>query len=46
MYISCVTETHNEGKAGGKRFNQMVAKWLNGSAFGWGTLYLASRAHG
>jgi len=24
-----------EGKAEGKRSNQMVAKWLNRSAFGW-----------
>ena len=23
-------------KAEGKRFNQMVAKWFNQSAFGWG----------
>jgi hypothetical protein len=41
-----VTNRNREGKAEGKRFNQMVANWLNRSAFGWGTLYLASRALG
>jgi len=33
-------------KAERKRFNQMVAKWLNRSAFSWGILYLASRVLG
>ena len=34
------------GKAGGKRFNQTIAKWLNQSAFGWGTLYGANKVVG
>ena len=34
-----------EGKEG-KRFHQMIAKWLNRSAFGWSTLYLTSRVLG
>ena len=33
-------------KAERKRFNQMIAKWLNRSAFSWGILYLASRVLG
>ena len=46
IYFIYVTDRNKEGKAEGKRFNQMVAKWLNRSAFGWGTLYLASRVLG
>ena len=37
-------ERSKEGKAEGKRFNQMVEKWPNRSVLGWGTLYLAGRA--
>ena len=46
IYFIYVTDRNKEGKAEGKRFNQMVAKWLNRSAFGWGTLYLASKVLG
>ena len=46
IYIYYVTDRNKEGKAEGKRFNQMSAKWLNRSAFGWGTFYLASRVLG
>ena len=46
IYIGYVADRNNKGKAEGKRFTQTVAKWLNRSAFGWGTLYLASRALG
>ena len=42
MYKSNVTDRNKEGRAEVKRFNQMVAKWLNRNAFGWGTLYLTS----
>ena len=45
-YIEHVTERNKEGKAREKRFNQTVAKWLNRSAIGWGTLYLGSRVLG
>ena len=38
-------DRNKEGKEG-KRFHQMIAKWLNRSAFGWSTLYLASRVLG
>eukprot|EP00435_Cladocopium_sp_Y103_P046745 s331_g13.t1 len=37
---------NKEGKAEGKSFNQIVAKWLNRSASGWDILYLASRMLG
>ena len=32
IYFIYVTDRNKEGKAEGKRFNQMVAKWLNRSA--------------
>ena len=41
-----VTDRNKEGKAEEKRFNQMIAKWLSRSAFGWSTLFLASRVLG
>ena len=51
LYWHLVTDRNKEGKAEGKRFNQIqiVAKWLNRSAFGWGILYwmhLASKVPG
>ena len=46
IHIFYVTDRNKEGKAGGKRFNQMVAKWPNRSVFGWNTLYLASKVLG
>ena len=46
IHIFYVTDRNKEGKAGGKRSNQMVAKWPNRSVFGWNTLYLASKVLG
>ena len=43
IYLEYMTDRNKERKAVGKRFNQMAAKWLNRSEFGWGTLYWASR---
>ena len=40
------TERNKEGKAEGKRFNQIVAKWFNRNEFGLGALYLSSGAIG
>jgi hypothetical protein len=45
-FVAYAMDRNKERKAEGKKFNQMVAKWLNRSAFGWGTLYLASRMLG
>ena len=39
MYLKYVTDRKTEGK----RFDQMVAKWLNRNVFGWGPLHLATR---
>ena len=46
LYIYNVADRNKEGEAEGKRFNQMIAKWLDRTLFGWGTLYLASRVLG
>ena len=46
IYFIYVTDRNKEGKAEGKRFNQMVAKWLSRNELGCGTVYLASRVLG